>query len=79
VRVRDDAEFKRVVKAAFSHRRKTVLNSLKGALPSYGGNAISEALNRCGIDPRRRAETIDIEEFIRLASELNGMENVKPD
>jgi 16S rRNA (adenine1518-N6/adenine1519-N6)-dimethyltransferase len=79
VRVRDDAEFKRVVKAAFSHRRKTVLNSLKGALPSYGGNAISEALNRCGIDPRRRAETIDIEEFIRLASELNGMENVNPD
>jgi len=79
VRARDEAQFKMVVKAAFSHRRKTVLNSLKGALPSCKGDAISEALNRCGIDPRRRAETIDIDEFIRLASELNGMGNVKPD
>jgi 16S rRNA (adenine1518-N6/adenine1519-N6)-dimethyltransferase len=79
VRARDEAQFKRVVKAAFSHRRKTVLNSLKGALPSYGDEAISEALKRSGIDPRRRAETIDIEEFICLASELNAMEHVKPD
>jgi 16S rRNA (adenine1518-N6/adenine1519-N6)-dimethyltransferase len=70
VRAKDDAQFKRVVKAAFSHRRKTVLNSLKGALTSYGDEAISEALNRSDIDPRRRAETIDIDGFIRLASEL---------
>jgi 16S rRNA (adenine1518-N6/adenine1519-N6)-dimethyltransferase len=70
VRAKDDAQFKRVVKAAFSHRRKTVLNSLKGTLTSYGGEAISEALNRSGIDPRSRAETIDIDGFIRLASEL---------
>ena len=77
VRAKDEAEFRRVVKAAFSHRRKTVLNSLKGALPSYGGDAISEALKRCGIDSRRRAETMDIDEFISLASELNGMEGDK--
>jgi len=72
VRARDDAQFKRVVKAAFSHRRKTVLNSLKGSLTSYGDEAISEALNRSGIDPRRRAETIDIDGFIRLAAELQA-------
>jgi 16S rRNA (adenine1518-N6/adenine1519-N6)-dimethyltransferase len=70
VRAKDNAQFKRIVKAAFSHRRKTVLNSLKGTLTSYGGEAISEALNRSGIDPRRRAETIDIDSFLRLASEL---------
>ncbi len=70
VRARDDAQFKRVVKAAFSHRRKTVLNSLKGTLTSYTGEEISDALNRCGIDPQRRAETIDIDGFLRLAAEL---------
>jgi 16S rRNA (adenine1518-N6/adenine1519-N6)-dimethyltransferase len=73
VRAGDEAQFKRVVKAAFSHRRKTVLNSLKGTLTSYGGEAISEALKTCGIDSRRRAETMDIDEFIRLASELKAL------
>jgi 16S rRNA (adenine1518-N6/adenine1519-N6)-dimethyltransferase len=73
VRASDEAQFKRIVKAAFSHRRKTVLNSLKGELTSYGGEAISEALKRCGIDSRRRAETMDIDEFIRLASELKAL------
>jgi 16S rRNA (adenine1518-N6/adenine1519-N6)-dimethyltransferase len=71
VRAKDDEQFKMVVKAAFSHRRKTVLNSIKGALKSCGDDAISEALNRSGIDPRRRAETIDIDGFLRLASELD--------
>jgi 16S rRNA (adenine1518-N6/adenine1519-N6)-dimethyltransferase len=73
LRASDEAQFKRVVKAAFSHRRKTVLNSLKGALTSYGDEAISEALKRCGIDSRRRAETMDIDEFIRLASEFKAL------
>ena len=74
VRAQDEAVFKRVVKGAFSHRRKTVLNSLKGALPSYGGDSISEALKRCAIDSVRRAETVHIDEFIQLASELKGIE-----
>jgi 16S rRNA (adenine1518-N6/adenine1519-N6)-dimethyltransferase len=73
LRASDEAQFKSVVKAAFSHRRKTVLNSLKGALTSYGDEAISEALKRCGIDSRRRAETMDIDEFIRLASEFKAL------
>ncbi|MDB9822538.1 16S rRNA (adenine(1518)-N(6)/adenine(1519)-N(6))-dimethyltransferase RsmA [Deltaproteobacteria bacterium] len=70
-RARDELNLKRVVKGAFAHRRKTVLNSLKGALPSSRGDEISAALKRCGIDPKRRAETIDIDEFLSLASELN--------
>jgi 16S rRNA (adenine1518-N6/adenine1519-N6)-dimethyltransferase len=69
-RAEDDRFFRTVVKAAFSHRRKTILNSLGGALSSCGNDEIREALNRCGIDPVRRAETLDIDEFISLADKL---------
>jgi 16S rRNA (adenine1518-N6/adenine1519-N6)-dimethyltransferase len=70
VRTQDEAHLKRVVRGAFAHRRKTVFNSLKGALPLYGDDVIYQALERAGIDTRRRAETIDIDEYVRLASEL---------
>jgi 16S rRNA (adenine1518-N6/adenine1519-N6)-dimethyltransferase len=69
-RAEDELNFKRIVKGAFAHRRKTVLNSLKGAFQRCGGDEISAALQKCDINPKRRAETIDIEEFLRLASEL---------
>jgi len=78
VRTQDEAHLKRVVRGAFAHRRKTVFNSLKGALPLYGDDIIYQALDRAGIDPRRRAETIDIDEYVRLASELQSMGNVGP-
>ena len=66
----DEGAFKRVVKGAFSHRRKTVFNSLRGSLKSYERDEITVALDSCSIDPRRRAETIDIDEFLNLASAL---------
>ena len=69
-RAEDEAVFRMVVKGAFAHRRKTIYNSLKGALTSYGSGDISAALERSSIDSMRRAETIDIDEFLRLASEL---------
>ena len=70
VRSEDEVFFKRVVKTAFAHRRKTILNSLKGALHSYEKAELSMALKRCGIDDKRRAETLDIEKFICLAATL---------
>jgi len=51
----------RVTEAAFGQRRKMLRQSLK----SLGGEAL---LERCGIDPTRRAETLTIEEFVRLAN-----------
>ncbi|OQM73258.1 16S rRNA (adenine(1518)-N(6)/adenine(1519)-N(6))-dimethyltransferase RsmA [Manganibacter manganicus] len=51
----------RVTEAAFGQRRKMLRQSLK----SMGGEAL---LTRVGIDPTRRAETLDIEEFVRLAN-----------
>jgi len=67
--VADFPHFEKIVFAAFSHRRKTILNSMKDAL-EIDGPAILAALGRAGIDPQRRAETVSVEEFARLAAEV---------
>jgi 16S rRNA (adenine1518-N6/adenine1519-N6)-dimethyltransferase len=58
------AWLKRVVQAAFAHRRKTLGNSLTLA------GIDAAALARCGIDPGTRAEALPPEEFVRLAEVL---------
>jgi 16S rRNA (adenine1518-N6/adenine1519-N6)-dimethyltransferase len=54
------------VKAAFAQRRKTLANALRGAWPALGAAAVAERLAAAGIDGRRRAETLTLEEFGRL-------------
>jgi len=51
----------RVTEAAFGQRRKMLRQSLK----SLGGEGL---LNKVGIDPTRRAETLDVAEFVALAN-----------
>jgi len=63
------ARFEKVVKAAFSSRRKTLANALAGALGVSLGTA-REAATTCGVDPGRRAETLTIEEFVELTARL---------
>lgn len=64
--------FIRVVKAGFAQRRKTLLNSLRSD-PSLGTTqALRAALERAGIDPSRRAETLAPEEFAALERALAG-------
>ena len=65
-----DADLKRVVKGAFAHRRKTLLNSLKGVYPFMDREQLLGGIRKCGIDPGTRAETLGIDEFICLASAL---------
>jgi 16S rRNA (adenine1518-N6/adenine1519-N6)-dimethyltransferase len=60
LRARDDARLAAIVTAGFGQRRKTLGNTLK---PFINAQHI-EAL---GIDPKRRAETLSLVEFIRLA------------
>jgi 16S rRNA (adenine1518-N6/adenine1519-N6)-dimethyltransferase len=64
------AEFDKVVRAAFSQRRKKVINSLA---PTYGKVAAGEALDKAGIDPNLRAEALSLEDFVRLAGTLLGV------
>jgi 16S rRNA (adenine1518-N6/adenine1519-N6)-dimethyltransferase len=61
--------FKKVVKACFGYRRKTVVNALKHSDLSLPVSVESK-MERIGIDPRRRPETLVIEEFVRLAEAL---------
>jgi 16S rRNA (adenine1518-N6/adenine1519-N6)-dimethyltransferase len=59
----DVAALERVTQAAFGQRRKMLRQSVK----SLGGEAL---LARADIDPQRRAETLSVEEFVRLANAL---------
>ena len=56
-------KLERVTAAAFGQRRKMLRQSVK----SLGGEAL---LARAEIDPQRRAETLSVEEFVRLANAL---------
>lgn len=70
----DESEiFFQVVKAAFSKRRKTILNALSSYQfkESMGDkDQIREILQNAKIEPNRRGETLSIEEFARLTQEF---------
>lgn len=64
-----------VVSAGFAQRRKTILNNLRSAPPQLakrikenGGASI--VLCRAEVDLQRRAETLEIEEWVRIAAAL---------
>ena len=65
----EEAAFFRLVKQAFSQRRKTLSNSLTG----YKGlqkEDIEKILLKNGVDPKRRAETLSADEYIELSKEI---------
>jgi 16S rRNA (adenine1518-N6/adenine1519-N6)-dimethyltransferase len=66
VNVKDEEMFFRVVKTAFSQRRKILSNSLKSLRKD-----IREKIVMAGIDPDRRPETLGINEFARLSDILS--------
>jgi 16S rRNA (adenine1518-N6/adenine1519-N6)-dimethyltransferase len=70
VNVKDEKLFFRVIRDAFNMRRKTLWNTLKQiGLPD---EKMTEALNASGIDPKRRGETLSIEEFAKLSDEIKA-------
>jgi 16S rRNA (adenine1518-N6/adenine1519-N6)-dimethyltransferase len=62
-RLVDEALFARIVAAAFGQRRKTLRNALKTI-------ADENELERAGIDPGARGETLSVADFVRLANAL---------
>jgi 16S rRNA (adenine1518-N6/adenine1519-N6)-dimethyltransferase len=64
-----ERDFIRLVRAAFAHRRKTVLNSLRDE--GYAAGSVTAALSRCGIAAARRAESLSLEEYLALAAALD--------
>lgn len=57
----DEAGFRRLISTAFAQKRKTIANNLKHEFKNY-----IDALKNAGIAENRRAETLNIEEWIRL-------------
>jgi len=70
--VRDEARFRRLVKAGFAQRRKTLGNSLRAARLAPP-EALGRALAGAGIDPARRAETLSVDEWARLERALGDV------
>ena len=66
-----EAFFKKVVKGSFAHRRKTILNSLKGSMPDQTRESLFQAMAACGIDPGKRAEVLEMSDFLSLSSKLS--------
>jgi 16S rRNA (adenine1518-N6/adenine1519-N6)-dimethyltransferase len=67
----DDEDFLfAVIKAAFGQRRKNLKNALSGSQLELPSDIILNALTSAGIDHHRRAETLTVEEFVRLSHHL---------
>jgi len=69
--VEDIAFFKKVVKASFGQRRKTLLNALKSL--NIETSQLLELLNIINIDSKRRGETLTLEEFAVLSRGLKKL------
>lgn len=70
----DEKVFFSCVKSGFGQRRKTLLNSMNGVC-GLGKEAVKEILQSAGIDPIRRAETLSLAEFGRIANRVAKYEN----
>jgi len=71
VRTCEDEAFRRVVKAAFGQRRKTLRNSWKSLLPR---EVLERAAEHVGIDLSARAETLGVDDFAAMAQQLRDAE-----
>jgi 16S rRNA (adenine1518-N6/adenine1519-N6)-dimethyltransferase len=71
VQPRDLQLFRKVVRAAFAYRRKTLVNSLVLAL-NVDRDTISNAVSLARIPSERRGERLDLNDFARLADALSG-------
>lgn len=74
VELKDDKLFFRAVKSGFGQRRKTLLNSLS-ANSGFDKAQVKEILEAAEIDAVRRAETLTIDEFAKIANCMYALEN----
>ena len=70
VKVENEEFFFKLVKAAFSQRRKTAENSISAGL-GINKNIVAEALEKAGLERTVRAEKLTMEDFANLEKLLN--------
>ncbi len=76
--IADEALFFRTVRAAFGMRRKTLLNALSAGFGELSKAEIAALLERCGIAPTLRGETLGIAEFADIANAIGVRRNDVP-
>jgi 16S rRNA (adenine1518-N6/adenine1519-N6)-dimethyltransferase len=72
VHIADEKLYEKVIRAAFSSRRKMLGNSLQSG---FSKDFVLKALELSEIDRKRRAETLTIKEFGALAENISKQEN----
>lgn len=72
VQVPDRAYFFDVVRAGFGQRRKQLRNSLAAGL-QLPTEQVEKALRLAGIDPKRRAQTLSLQEWAAASHELSAI------
>jgi len=73
VEVADERMFFRIIKAAFAQRRKTLLNCLSSGFGELGKDRLRALIEQSGVDPACRGETLDIEDYARLANTFSAL------
>lgn len=68
----DEKLFFQIVKASFSTRRKTILNCLSSRLKLSKG-MVENILKELKINPQSRAETLEINQYLKLTQELKNI------
>ena len=71
LKVKDNNKFLAVTKALLKMRRKTIQNNLNAYLPSK--NDVLEVLNAVNIEPMTRAESLSLDDFIRITNKICDM------
>ncbi len=80
IKARDEVDpvrherFRRLVRAAFAHRRKTLVNSLRDE--GYPSERIFSALQAVGVPLQARAETLTLDHYRALAAAFDDGESV---
>jgi 16S rRNA (adenine1518-N6/adenine1519-N6)-dimethyltransferase len=69
ISVKDEKFFFQVVRSAFSKRRKMLINAIPSNL-RISKDKLAKVFNECGIDYKRRAETLSLEEFGKISELL---------
>ncbi|QGU93900.1 16S rRNA (adenine(1518)-N(6)/adenine(1519)-N(6))-dimethyltransferase RsmA [Clostridium bovifaecis] len=74
VQVRDKDLFFKVVRQSFNMRRKTLRNAVK-SLGMLDSEEMEKAFKEAGIDPKRRGETLSLQEFANLTDSIYNVKN----
>lgn len=70
INIVDEQFFFEVVRASFAQRRKTILNNLAHHFPNSVKSQLEEILHSTNIEPKRRGESLSMEEFALLSNTL---------